>query len=111
MESLAHFVKFSPHFSVMQSRKVLSHAFDVVIPDGELLPFVVVFVFCASSSARCRRIVSASSFVEVSDADAPVSDRTALNFDVLLLTAIGVDVVAAFATPYIAMMAAKIESL
>ena len=84
VESDAHFVKSAPHFSDMHLRRARSHAFDVVtlVP-----PFVAVVSFCASSNARCRRIVSANALSDESVAFAPISDNTSLNIDDLLPTA------------------------
>ena len=86
MESDAHFVKSVPHFSVMHVRRAASHAFAVVMFDA--LPVAFALSACASSNARCRRIVSASSVFDESVAFAPISERTLLNCDVLLLTMI-----------------------
>ena len=86
MESDAHFVKSAPHFSDMHLRNAASHAFAVVmfVPPVAVAPVSPA----ASSSARCRRIVSASAAFDESVALAPISERTLLNCDVLLLTMI-----------------------
>ncbi len=86
MESLLHFVKFCPHFSVMQSRSARSHAFAVVMPD--VAPVAVSRSLCASSNARWRRIVSASSLADESVAATPISAKMSSNIDVLLSTII-----------------------
>ena len=104
MESDAHFVKSAPHFSDIHLRNAASHAFAVVmfIPPVAAAPVSTA----ASSNARCRRIVSASAAFDESVVDAPISDSTSLNWDVLLLTTDVVAACAIFATAIIA----KIES-
>ena len=83
----AHFVKFAPHFSVIQSRRALSHALAVVILDEPVAAFAL-FSPWASSNARWRAIVSASALADESGAAPPMSAKTLLNMDVLLSTII-----------------------
>jgi hypothetical protein len=103
VESDAHFVKSDPHFSDIHLRNAASHAFAVVM----FVPPVAPVSPAASSNARCRRIVSASAAFDESIVDAPISDSTSLNWDVLLLTIGVVAACAIFDTAIIA----KIESL
>ena len=104
VESDAHFVKFVPHFSVIQSRSALSHAFAAVVGD---FGSSVVFVCSASNIARWRRIVSANALPDESVVLAPISDNTVLNRDVLLSTTMAsvLLVVAAFVIPPVAIIA------
>ena len=86
VESFAHFVKFCPHVCVMQSRKNLSHVFDVVMPD--VVEPVLAVLSVASSSARCFRIVSVKLLAPGSVVLPLISDKTLLNIEVLLSTII-----------------------
>lgn len=87
MESDAHFVKSEPHFSAMHLRRPASQTFAVVMPDEPVASFAL-FSLCASSNARWRAMVLASSVADESDVFAPISAKTSLNIDVLLSTII-----------------------
>ena len=87
MESDAHFVKSEPHFSAMHLRRPASQMFALVMPDETFASFTF-FSLCASSKARWRAMVAASSADDESDVAPPISVNTSLNIDVLLSTII-----------------------